>query len=408
MAEYRKWPFYVAFVASLGGFVFAMLSSLDYAKHLDRQLHDVHCSLIPGAAAAGSAQSACKTAMFSPYAAVFRDSYWGGIPISLPAIGAFAFFAGLSLFLALRATPPPKGTVGLFALTGVTPLLVSLLMLSISWLKLGEFCKTCVGIYLSSAVLAAMSVVGWLGYRKAKALMETEFSIDERSLAMTVLGPLVTLGAFSLAPGLLYASSVPDYSRLVGTCGTLNKPNPEATLHAAHPGATQPATLVVDPLCPTCKAFHGKLVAEGIFTKLDASLVLFPLDTPCNWMLTESVHPGACLTAKAILCSDRDAVGALEWAYANQAEIMTTAQRSGEAAVKALLVKALPAAKGCIDDKKTDRRLAQMLRFAVDNKLPVSTPQMFLGNQRVCEEDTDMGLAYAINKLAPGLNGGKP
>jgi hypothetical protein len=44
-----------------------------------------------------------------------------------------------------------------------------------------------------------------------------------------------------------------------------------------------------------------------------------------------------------------------------------------------------------------------MLRYAVDNKLPVSTPQMFLGDTRLCDEDSDIGLAYAVRKLAPGL-----
>ena len=33
---------------SLLGLVFAAYSSVDYAQHLDRHLHDVHCSLIPG------------------------------------------------------------------------------------------------------------------------------------------------------------------------------------------------------------------------------------------------------------------------------------------------------------------------------------------------------------------------
>jgi hypothetical protein len=44
-----------------------------------------------------------------------------------------------------------------------------------------------------------------------------------------------------------------------------------------------------------------------------------------------------------------------------------------------------------------------MLRYIVSNHLPVSTPQMYLGDTRVCDEDTDMGLAYAIRKLAPAL-----
>ena len=40
---------------------------------------------------------------------------------------------------------------------------------------------------------------------------------------------------------------------------------------------------------------------------------------------------------------------------------------------------------------------------AVVNKLPVSTPQLFVGDQRLCEEDSDIGLPYALGKLSPAL-----
>ncbi len=57
----------------------------------------------------------------------------------------------------------------------------------------------------------------------------------------------------------------------------------------------------------------------------------------------------------------------------------------------------------CIDAKETDKRLESVLRFAIDNDLRVSTPQLFLGKSysRVCPEDTDIGLAYAVRHLAP-------
>src|ERR1700753_2652755 len=91
----------VALAASLLGFAFAMSSTLDYARHLDRQVPDLHFSFIPGLGAEQGADSACRTAMYSPFAALFRDSYWGGVPISLFAVGAFTFFAAFSLYLLL-------------------------------------------------------------------------------------------------------------------------------------------------------------------------------------------------------------------------------------------------------------------------------------------------------------------
>jgi len=48
-----------------------------------------------------------------------------------------------------------------------------------------------------------------------------------------------------------------------------------------------------------------------------------------------------------------------------------------------------------------DTQLNQQLHFAANNHIPVSTPQMFLGNERLCDEDTDLGLKYTLAQLAP-------
>ena len=56
-----------------------------------------------------------------------------------------------------------------------------------------------------------------------------------------------------------------------------------------------------------------------------------------------------------------------------------------------------------MDSKETKLRLDRMLRYIVENKLPVSTPQMYLGETRLCDEDTDIGMPYAVRKLAPSL-----
>ena len=55
----------------------------------------------------------------------------------------------------------------------------------------------------------------------------------------------------------------------------------------------------------------------------------------------------------------------------------------------------------CMDARTTTARLNRHLHFAAENRLPMSTPQLFLGEQRVCEEDTDMGLVYTLSQLAP-------
>ncbi|MCS6899782.1 MAG: hypothetical protein RMJ98_08980, partial [Myxococcales bacterium] len=64
-----------------------------------------------------------------------------------------------------------------------------------------------------------------------------------------------------------------------------------------------------------------------------------------------------------------------------------------------------PEIDACLDTKETRKRLDHVLHFAVDNKLQISTPQIFLGESftRICNEDTDLGLRYTLNVLAPRL-----
>src|SRR4051812_42546428 len=163
-----RWPAGVALAASLLGLTFAALSSVDYTKHLDRQIHDVHCSFVPGLGAETTADNACRVAMYSPFAALFRDRYWGGVPISLFAVGAFSFFAAFALYLLLAGQNARPRAPGFLAVFGVTPLLVSLVMAVISAVKLGHFCKTCVGIYVSSALLAVGGIAVFYQARRAR------------------------------------------------------------------------------------------------------------------------------------------------------------------------------------------------------------------------------------------------
>ncbi len=203
-------------------------------------------------------------------------------------------------------------------------------------------------------------------------------------------------------------SALPGYSAYINACGKLEKPaeTTGALIHLSSPSGRVPATLFVDPLCPTCKAFHQRLATEGLLDKLDLTLVPFPLDSECNWMLDRPVHPGSCQVSRAILCSDHRALQVLEWSYDHQEEILAAAKAAaGPANVHAMIRERWPGLEACMDAKETKLRLDHVLRYIVNNHLQVSTPQMFLGETRLCDEDTDMGLAYTMRRLAPGHRG---
>src|SRR5882757_1671800 len=79
----------VVLAGAVIGVVFAAVSTYDFVQHLDRQVHTLHCSFIPGASHTG--ESGCQVAMMSPYSSVLRGRIWGGVPIALPALSVFAF-----------------------------------------------------------------------------------------------------------------------------------------------------------------------------------------------------------------------------------------------------------------------------------------------------------------------------
>ena len=406
----------LALAGALLGLVFAAYSTSDYAAHLDRQVHAIHCSFIPGADVSSDEGNPCKAALFSPYSALFRQSYWGGIPISLGALGSFAFLLGLGLYLLLAPGRAPKRALQLLGVTGFVPLGASLVMFTISATQLHAFCKVCVGIYFSSALVAAAAVMAW------RALAAEKKDGTSRPLGKMPLlaGGVVAFGLASLLPAAVYASSLPDYKPYLSKCGSLAQPKEEhnALLKIPTPSPKREVLLFEDPLCPTCKAFHERLVSEGIFDHLDVTLALFPLDTDCNWMLDRSLHPGACVLSKAVICGKDRARAVLEWAFDNQEDLRPLGKQGGSA-LKDRIVRQFGADIGaCIDDKATATRLNQHLHFASNNHVPISTPQMYMATSggppratgttnaapalmRVCDEDTDLGLKYAMGQLAP-------
>lgn len=388
-------PAVLALVGAALGVTFAAYSTLDYAKHLDRRLHDLHCSFVPGAEATAEAE-ACRSAMYSPYSALFKEELWGGVPISLFALGAFSFLAAFALYVALAGARTPRRALTFFGLVGVTPLLVSVAMLTISITRIGALCKTCVGIYVASLLVAVGALWGVSSGRGAEGGRGGDVG------KLMPLAWLSVMGVVTLLPALVYARGVPDHRPFLKECGSLTKPKEahDALVRIQGAHAVQAAVFFEDPLCPTCKAFHDRLNAEGAIDRFDIQLALFPLDSECNWMLDRPLHPGACTISKVILCA-KNPLTALEWAFDNQEELTRTGA-AGETALRDFLSRKFGESMlKCIDSRETTVRLNRHLHFAADNSIPVSTPQVYLGDMRLCDEDTDIGLRYALKHLAP-------
>lgn len=435
-------PGILGVVASALGLFFAAFSTHDYALHLDRQLHGTHCSFIPGLDEAAAGANACTAAMYSPYSALFRDKYWGGVPISLFALGAYACFLAMSVYILTAGNAASKRFWQTFGAASLTPLCASALMFFISVTKLGAFCKLCVGLYTASGILAVAGVIAllkaagprgggdptatvpdaappWAQPETPPGYPQPAYAVPPAPSPSPSLGdlPLVptgnllvmpalfaALGAFAAAPAGVYTSALPDYRPLLLSCGKITelKEKHDALVKIPTTRPVQPALTFEDPLCPTCKAFHTRMVTEGIYERLDMTIAIFPLDNECNWMLDRALHPGACVLAKAFLCGEKagQSRAILEWSYDNQDELRD-AGKAGKEILRAKVKARFPDVDACIDAKETKKRLDYILQFAVANKVPLSTPQLFLGETRVCDEDTDLGLRYVVGQLSP-------
>ena len=399
-------PFAIAFVfAALFGLVFTGFSTSDFVAHLDRQVHAIHCSFVPGLATLDtSGSSGCHVALMSSYSSFARSLVWGGIPWALLGMGTFAFllFRGVELFVNRRGTDPGAALV----LVGFSliPVITSLVMGGIAVFVLGEVCKVCAGIYLSSFVAFASAIGAWW-WARGEALAEPPAN---------PLGPLgYVLGAteaalFVIVPVGLFLATAPDHSKFAGTCGALAHPEaPMVTVPIGpHPGK-KVAIEVFDPLCPACRGFEERLSKAGLADELDRKAVLFPLDSTCNWMVTTSMHPGACAISEAVICAG-DAPGpVIAWAFAHQEEIVLAAKQDPASA--AAKVKAeFPALAACVGSADARQKLNRGLRWAVKNELPVLTPQLYVDNKKLCDEDTDLGMDFALARLVKLDAGGAP
>jgi uncharacterized membrane protein len=406
MRNVARTPTIVALVGSVLGLIFAGYSTSDYARHLDRQLHAIHCSFIPGMPAVSDADNACRAAMYSAYSAVFRESWWGGIPISLFALGLYAFFAAFAIALLVGGLQSSRWAWKFFGITSLGPLIASVVMAFISAAKLGAFCKTCVGLYIASVLLAAGAMWAMLAIGRLQQVAPADGWPEGAMPAGHpgwLGGWLAIMGVSVLLPALIYVTALPDYRPKLAACGKLADPNDAAhallKIPTVHPKRT--ITIFVDPMCPTCKSLHQRLDAERIVENLDISAVLFPLDSSCNWMIDRALHPGSCMLARAVICADARAREALEWMYDNQEELSQLA-KNGEPLLRAKVRDRLGGdIDSCIDSKPARLRLNNMLQYAVSNHVPVSTPQLYLGDLRICDEDTDLGLRYTFGQLAP-------
>jgi len=382
-------------VFALAGVVFSAVSTYDYVAFLDRQVHAITCSFVPGIGAADTTgSSGCHAVLMSPYSAVFRTWTWGGVPIALPALAVFVFLLFRASDLLLQRLAGDANETRFTVVAVLLPVVVSVVYFLISVLRVGAVCKLCVGMYLASFGAFVVAIVA---HRQAVRGAGTR-PIPWGRYAGHVLEGV----AFVAVPVLLYVALKPAYADTLARCGELLHPEDRygVRVKLTSPPDGVPAIEVLDPLCPACKGFSQRLAASGLGLRLARELVLFPLDKECNWMVSESLHPGACAVSEAVLCGGVRADQVLEWAFDNQAELRELGKNPER--VYARIRNQFPQLADCLGRPAVRSRLNRSLRWTVANSLPVVTPQLFVRGQKVCDEDTDLGLEYVLSRMLSG------
>ncbi|MCB9546964.1 MAG: hypothetical protein H6706_14080 [Myxococcales bacterium] len=394
LARPVRLPLLITGVAALAGVIFAATSTADFTAHLDRQVHAIHCSVVPGATAE-MGESGCRTVMLSPYSSWFRTQYWGGVPVALFALAVFAFLAYRALHLAVKGQPRRSEVFFLLAGTAL-PCLMSGIYGYLAATKVGATCTVCVGMYFASGFAFAGALVAFLLTRPAP-------SPDPRAVKQFALGFLEGCGFVGVLL-VAYVAFVPEVKASAGRgpagCGTLVQADDPGGVFldlAVRPGAT-PSIELLDPLCPACRAFDGRLAASGLDARLSQRAVLFPLDATCNWMVKTSLHPGACAVSEAMLCEPASARKILDWAFAHQEDLLALA-KTDEPGLRKQIMKEFPGVASCLGSPQAKNKIVQSLRWAVANALPVLTPQLFVNGRRMCDEDTDLGLEYTLTRM---------
>jgi hypothetical protein len=411
-------------VACLVGLMFASVSTYDFAQHLDRQVHDLHCSFVPGMASKldDGGAAGCQVTLMSPYSSVLRAKIWGGIPISLPAMAMFAFlaFRGIDL-LGRTGLARRKAAAVLFGLSSL-PVIASVVMGIIAMVELDAACKLCIGIYGASLVAFLAAGLAFMAIRRAPA--------DDDEAREPASGPiglvaLAQLGGFVALAVVAWLMAMPDYSRYVGTCGKLSDTIDKGKVMVALDQNTGAESIeVFDPLCPACRAFDRRLAAAGLDARLHRKAVLFPLDKRCNWNVDSSMHPGACTVSEAILCAEAGEGNTtpeqvIQWAFESQEKIREAAKVDPEkiepskdgkplprTVAEQLVDQRFPDLAACVGTDAVRQRLNRSVRWGVSHSIPVVTPQLYIEGTKLCPEDTDLGLEYSLSGLLDRKGGG--
>jgi hypothetical protein len=328
------------------------------------------------------------------------------------SVFAYLLFRALDVLLGKKRSDPHESLFLVAA--SLLPVVMSVIYFLIAVYLVGAVCKLCLGIYMASAGVFVFAILSyWKALRAHRGGEEPAEGSAKASVPWVRFAVYFAEGAFFVAvPLLLYLALKPAYTDDMAKCGDLTHGEDKYGVRVRLAGSASgvPAVEVLDPLCPACKGFKERLEASGLVERLDLQGVLFPLDKQCNWMVSESLHPGACAVSEAVLCAGDRAPEVLTWSLEHNEELRalgaedakTPTNKKGSieyARVYARVLQEFPSLADCVNKPGVKSRINKSLRWIVSNSMPVLTPQLYVGGRKLCDEDTDLGLEFSLSRL---------
>ena len=312
-------------------------------------------------ACAALVETACGAAHASTAAELF------GVPIS--HYGTAFYLAGAALaILALARRKRESGVqyrpaIGLLiALMGLGAVGYSVFLATLL-IRAEEACPLCIALYVVNVGLLATGLVWWLRGVRRPTLRPL--------LVSGVVGVVVGGGFFAVStPFVSRALTTPpswDTVRVENPAGTSFEPFllPERVPSKGGPSAADELVEFSDLECPYCSALHRtvtSLFEERGQAGLRVRFVHYPLDSSCNPHARRSLHPTACLMARAGICAQGQG---RFWEFIDEAFALEGERSRGVTIdIARRLDLDLERFGSCLDDEATARTLADDIELA--------------------------------------------
>lgn len=343
-----------------------------------------HYTLVNGQGGFGSFCSLnetidCDTVNASKYSEIL------GIPLATFALSYYVFAAIVCLIGILNQYSIRESLVTLFPFSGIS-FLASIATFSITAFILGKWCLMCLSLQILNTASFGVTVLAVKNLIQNSSFAREFGEANKKKLFSYLGGGLALFGAvYGLSSQLREEQSFDEQAYVNEfRSQVVHDIDPGDSPRQGFKGENPPVRLIefADFQCPAC-GFAAKQMHRLVRLyedKIQLVFKNFPLDAACNPNMTRSLHPVACVAAKAGFCAGKQGkfVPMYEKLYGNQQQI----SRENITLWAKEIGLNLEQLDTCIASKEADTAIRNDVNLAIKNDLN-STPTFFVNGRRV-------------------------